>query len=340
MRGQLLISARPLRRWLMNKMKKALLLAAAAAVLVTAACEIFSGTIRDGARTITIDIDNDLYLEPDAANAWEQGPGVDSVSISIVLDTGDVQASLAAADVTAGDFTQLSQEVTGVLERVDVTAVNAAGVAMAISIDDTAEHEHLHGWEIFANLQRFRIGFNGDSADDWASGYLTLDIAPTGGTGIRYIIDSGAVASPTTDWGGDPLTSKQLAVEPVLSENPVGLTFDIYTVIVGEDLRELYKPGYTNPDADYEHFPWADVWTFDELTSTGKQIGDTVYTMTKYNAGDPLNFAEPLGDGYKSFLIDLSTEADDPVGKYLMFALVSHYDVLSVPASVEIVEIE
>ena len=87
----------------------------------------------------------------------------------------------------------------------------------------------------------------------------------------------------TTDWGGAALTSLQIAVEPVLSENPEGLTFDIYTLIVDEDLRELYKPGYLNDSADYEHYPWADVWTYAELTETGRQIGADEYSFEKYN---------------------------------------------------------
>lgn len=324
----------------MNKAGRAAAVFSAAATLFFS-CSDFDGTIRNASRDITVDIDNSLFLEPDAVNVWEQGPGVNEVNVTFVLDSGEVSAGLSAADAEAGSYTQIVQEVSGVLERVDVKAATAAGSLITASIDESAEHEQFHGWQIFANLQRFRLAYNGNTDDNWASGYLTLDIAPNGGTGIRFLIDSGVTASMSTDWGGDSLTSKQIAVEPILSENPAGLSFDIYTLIVDEDLRERYKPGYSNTDADYEHYPWADVWSYEELTSTGKQIGGAVYRMGKYNGGSPLDFIEPSGDGsgYDAFLIDLSDETDNPVGKYLMFALVSHYDVLSVTSRVEIIEI-
>jgi hypothetical protein len=63
--------------------------------------------------------------------------------------------------------------------------------------------------------------------------------------------------------------------------------------------------------------------------------------MTKYNADAPLPFSEPAGEGcgYNSFLIDLTAAEEDPVEKYLMFAVISKYDGLSVPSAVEIIKI-
>lgn len=318
----------------------------AAAVLLSAAlffsaCDPYEGAIREETRNITVDIDNSMFLEPGAANLWEQGPGIDTLTITFVLDSGDVVKEFSASDAT-GEYTQLVQEVTGRLKRVDAAAVNAAGTAMQVSIDDKTDYEEIYGWETFANLQRFRLGCNSNSADNWADGFLTLDIAPRGGTALRFKIDSGVTASMTTDWGGAPLTSLQLAVEPVLSENPAGITFDIYTLIVNEDLRAAYKPGYLNSDADYLYNFWTDVWTYTELTESGRQISDTVYKMTKYDTGGSLPFVEPSGEGsgYDSFLIDLSGETESPVGKFLMIAVISKHDVLSVPSMVEIIEIK
>lgn len=315
-----------------------------AAALICTSCEEYDGTIKTLARDITIDIDNSMFLEPEAGNAWEQGPGVDEITITIVLDSGNVEAKLSAADIGSGDYSQITQEVTGTLERVDVLAVNAAGNPMTDSVENKDDDETFDGWQTFANLQRFVVDFSGDSADSWASGFLSLNISPRGGTAVSIRIDSGVTdaADAVTDWAGDAQTIGQLAVEPVLSENPAGLTFDVYYAIVNEDLRELYKPEYATDDANYEHYPWEDVWTYTELTSSGKQISARVYTMAKYNAGDPWDYVEPAGDGcgYNSFLIDLTSEEESPIGKYLMIALVSKYDNLSVPSRVEIIEIE
>ncbi len=313
------------------------------AVLMSCDPDPFTGTIKDGIRNITLDIENSMFNLPTAADAWDQGPGMTSLTVTIVLESGEVDVILTAADVAAGDYTQLVKEVSGKLLRVDAAVVNAAGTTFSISIEDKAEYDEIAGWEIFANVTRFRLAYSGNSAESWADGFLSLDIAPRGGTGLRFKIDSGVTTTMTTDWPvASPLTTRQLAVEPVLSENPTGLSFDIYTAIVSENLREKYKPGYITPGADYEYNPWEDVWTYDEVTLSGKLISDTTYTMTKYNSGDPLPFVEPsgTGNGYNSFLIDLSSEEDDPVGKFLLIAVVMKWDVLTVPSAVEVVEIK
>ena len=301
----------------------------------------FTGIIKEGTRNITIDVDNSMFRLPTAVNAWEQGPGMASVTLTILLESGNVEVPLSAADASAGDYTQLVKEVSGKLLGVNAAAVNAAGTSFPVSIEDKAAYETFTGWEIFANVTRFKLAYSGNSTDGWADGFMTFDIAPRGGAGLQFKVDSGITAAMTTDWGGDPLTTRQLAVEPQLSENPAGLTFDIYTLVVDENLRELYKPGYITPGADYEYYPWEDVWTHEELTSTGKKISDTVYKPVKYNSGNPLPFIEPSGAGlgYNSFLIDLAAVEDNPVGKFLLIAVVSKYDVLSVPSIVDIVEI-
>jgi hypothetical protein len=327
------------------KMKRIIVFALvvlSAAAFISCDPDPFTGTIKDGIRNITIDVENSMFNLPTEALSWEQGPGITDITFTIVLEggSGSVDKILTAAEAASGNYTQIVQEVTGKLLRIDAIAKNAAGTSFAISIEDKPEYEIFSGWEIFANVTRFKLAYNGDSTDSWADGFLALDIAPRGGTGIKFKIDSGVTASMTTDWGGAALTTRQLAVEPVLSENPAGLSFDIYTLIVDENLRENYKPGYITPGADYEYNPWEDVWSFDEISSTGKVISDTTYTLTKDNSGDPLPFVEPVAAGYNSFLIDLTSEDDDPVGKFLLIAVVSKYDVLSVPSAVDVVEIK
>ena len=327
----------------MNK-KALLLFLCLIAALVMSSCDPgFTGTVKDGTRNIIVDVDNSMFRLPTAANAWEQGPGITDLKLTFVMEEEGVtfDATLAAADAAAGDYTQLAVEVTGRLVRVDAEAAAADGAAVTVSIDDKPAYEEFHGWEIFANVQRFRIGYNGNSAEAWADGYLTLDIAPRGGTSVRFKVDSGVTAAPETDWGGTPLATRQFAFEPVLTENPAGLTFDVYTAVVDENLRDLYKPGYVTEGADYEYSPWKDVWTWDEVTTSGKQIGDQNVKLTKYNTGSPLPFSEPSGAGcgYDSFLVDLSAQEEDPVGKFLLISLVVKSGTLEVPTKVGVYEI-
>lgn len=309
-----------------------------AAGIFLSGCDPFEGEYRDGTRNIVIDLDNGIFKEPSAVNVWEQGPGIESLTVTYVLGGNETVKTISVDEMTAGDFPQLSHEVTGRLERIDVSAVNAAGTAMTVSIEDKSNDDEFFGWETFANLQRFRIGYNGNSADGWISGYLTIDIAPLGGTSIRFKKDSGVTAQMETDWNVSPLISGQLAIEPVLNENPVGLSFDVYTLVVDENLKDLYKPGYITTSANYEYNPWKDVWTYAELTGSGLKIGDTEYKMAKYNIGDSLPFTAPTENGIRSFLIDFSS-SPEVVGKYLMIAVVTKYDVLSVPSRVDIIEI-
>lgn len=317
------------------------------AVFLLLSCDpdAYDGEIKDGNRDLIIDVENILFALPTETNSWEQGPGVTEIRFTIVLEggSGDVEEILETADLDAGyNYTQLTIPVVGELKRVDANAYDGTTLLFSSTIEDKSSYDFFQGWEVFANVRKFKLGFHGYS-EDWTAGYLVFNVAPRGGNNVAFNSDSGVTApgEENTDWGGAALTSRQIAVEPILHENPTGLTFDIYTLVVDENLREKYKQGYLDPDAEYEYNPWEDVWTYDEVTGTGKLIAGTTYTLNKYNAGDPLNFIEPegSGSGYDSFLIDLTGEAEDPVGKFLLIALVMQFDILSVPTAVDVIEI-
>ena len=75
----------------------------------------FDGTIRDGARNITVDVDNTIFNEPDAVNEWEQGPGVDSLELTFVMEEEEITMTLGASGRSADDYTQAVKEVSGVI---------------------------------------------------------------------------------------------------------------------------------------------------------------------------------------------------------------------------------
>ena len=332
----------------MNKIKFNILkrAAVAAAILLLVCSCGYDGEIAEGNRSILIDIENSMFNSQSAENPWEQGPGITKVVFTIELDvdSGNVTQEFAAADIDAAyDFSQLSVDVLGRLLSVSAVAYAGDVQKFSVVIDDAYSPEEFEGWQVFANVTKFKLVFSGNS-EDWDAGYLNMDICPRG-KGVSYLVDSGVTApgEELTDWGGTALSSRQLAIEPILQEHPAGVTFDIYALIVEEDLRRLYKVGYGGEVSEYTHFQWADIWEYSEVTETGRAIGysEDVYTLEKFN-DKPLNFIEPSGAGcgYNSILIDLNTASSDPLGKYLMYCLVMKYGVLEVVSPMDIVEIK
>jgi hypothetical protein len=302
----------------------------------------YSGDINDGNRDLLIDIENSIFDSPTAENLWEQGPGVSKIELTIELegDGGNLSETFESADVdTTYDYTQLTIPAIGELVSISAVAFVGDEQKYSVFIDSKVASDDFTGWQVFANVTKFKIIFNGYT-DDWDSGYLDMDICPRG-AGVTYLTDSGVTSTPVTDWGGTALTSRQIAVEPVLQEHPADVSFDIYTLIVEEDLRALFKVGYGNEDAEKSHYQWADVWTYGEVTDTGRAIGyaTPVYKLAKYNE-DSLPFVEPQANG-NSFVIDLTSVVDaDLLGKYLMYCLIMKHDTLEVVSSMDIVEIK
>ena len=91
---------------------RALILFFAAAALFSFSCDTYNGVIKNGTRDITVDVDNSIFNNPDAADAWEQGPGIGKVTVTFVLDGGSVEAELNAADASSDAYSQITQEET------------------------------------------------------------------------------------------------------------------------------------------------------------------------------------------------------------------------------------
>lgn len=307
----------------------------------------FKGTILTGPRNIIIDVDNRVFNSQSAANDWEKGLGLSKITFTVNVEggSGNVEHEMLPADIDSTyNFTQLSIPVDGKLISIDAAGSNSSDTFPS-TISDESSYDDYSGWEVFANVIKFKLGFYIDTSSIVDS-YLSMGICPRGGNSVTLKADSGvtAPADMQTDWAGTALTSRQIAVEPVFNENPTGLTFDVYTLIVDKDLRSLYY-GPLNPDDPnggyYEHYPWKENWTYNEITDTGLQIGDKTYKLAKYNK-NPLTAVEPMGtgSGYNAYLIDLSAETTDPVGKYLLIAVVLTYDKLSIPTKMNIIEIK
>lgn len=304
-------------------------------------CGGFDGAIREDERNIIIDVDNTLFDTQDAANIWEQGPGLTSVVLSLTVDDVAVEETLDTADSTY-NYTQVTIPVTGILSKIEVKALRDSTIVYSSEITDKRDTDSFEGWETFANVMRFKMEFHGTSTD-WDAGYLSMDVSPRGGTNVTCLADSGvtAAADAVTDWGTPALATKQIAIEPVLHENPTGLTFDLYILIVDEDLKTNYKQGYIETSADYEYNPWEDVWTYDELTTSGKLIAGTTYILEKENI-TTLNFINPSNNvgEYNSYMVDLSADSDAVPGKFLLYGLVIYYGNLLTTSSMGIVEIK
>ena len=85
--------------------------------------------------------------------------------------------------------------------------------------------------------------------------------------------------------------------------------------------------------------PWSELWTFAEITDTGRSVAGTVRQLQRETA-NAVDVLDPLGDGKRAYLIDLTAMPPGQVlGKYLLIGVVLHGDGLSAPLSVRSVEI-
>jgi len=315
-------------------------------ILITASCsERYEGDIRIGQRDLRIDVENKIFEPQDAENNWDKGLGVSSVKFSIILDDGSKEEVVTEKVFTSDDidteysYTPFPVTVTGQLIRIEAEAAGSGGAVYNAVIEDKNENEFYGGWTIFANVMKFRLGCQ-INTDDFTSGFMELNVAPRGGNAALLKIDSGEqeLYMAVTD-RRNLLTPLQIAIEPELNECPLDMNFDVYTSIINKDLRAGYDDNM-NFDAFYNDYPWSEVWTYDEVTQSGRRINDSIYTLQKYNNGEPLTFLDPMGDGYKSYLIDLTELEDDPTGKFLLITIVLNYDRLSTPAAMECIEIK
>ena len=81
--------------------------------------------------------------------------------------------------------------------------------------------------------------------------------------------------------------------------------------------------------------------TYEEIISTGKNVGGDIFVLQRHTTAGPWNIADPMGDGFDSGLIDLTTSTDESItDKYLLLAFILHYGTLSAPVDVYCIDIE
>ena len=296
-------------------------------------------------RIFVIDVENAMFNDAAAANAWERGLGLNNLTLTVYTrDAAGVETSAVQA-VTTGDLvatyscTRFNLSISGTLLRVEASGSTSTGTAYTAVINDKSSTDEFAGWTEFANCLKLKLGFVLDNADS-SGNSLFFRVAPLGWSSTVLDYDAGvqAAGSGFTDRAG-VLTAKQIAFQPRTQENPTGLTYDVYTAVIDTNIAGLYNEDM-NLNAYYTDTPWSALWTYEEITSTGRNVAGTVYTLTRYTTA-PCDILNPAGDGYESFLVDLTTSADTSItDKYMLIAIVLHYGSLSVPARVICADIQ
>lgn len=326
---------KPLGLWVLS--------AAVAGAAFLSGCDLFNqfkGEILKEDRDIRVDVQNLIFNARTLTNEWERGLGAVSVDITVTTDTNTYSKKLDSSQKDAVfNYSAVQIPVSGKLLSVSAV-INTIDKSFTASLDKAGDPSYWSGWEVFANVTKFRLSADIDTAEVLNSIAL-IDICPRGGSSLRLRTDSGVTAEEngkTDRW--DTLVSGQIAIEPQFLENPSGLSYTLYYGIFEEDVKSLNDPAVT-PEAEYYMHPWASVWTVEELTETGRVIGTTLYKLAAYT---PVvtNAANPMGDGLKSFLVDLTerTNLASLIGRYLVAGIVVEYGTLKVPGGMICVEIK
>ncbi len=297
-------------------------------------------------RDFIVNVKNTLFNQPTESDPSMAGLGTPSVTITIITEDSsrneiENEAVLTQEGIdTAADYTRVSITIEGEFIRVEAESGTLFVELNEDNYNLTPDIEWpYYGWTAFANVEKVKLGFSLNRSDPAAS-TLRLLICPRGGSTPEVLVDSGPqTGSGLTDRGA-ALVSKQISFTLTPAENPAGLSYDVYTLVVEKNLAVTYNPAITF-EATYETNPWSDRWTYEEITSTGKNIGGETYVLQRLTTGGPWNITDPMGDGFDSGLIDLTTSADETItDKYLLLAYILHYGTLSVPVDVYCIDIE
>jgi hypothetical protein len=300
-------------------------------------------------RPISVDVRNTLFNPADANNPATQGLGVTSLSLAVETDPappgGAWTASLVAdsRDLTAAanGYTRVSIPLDGKLLSVTATAQTASGTftqALTAYPGSTV----YQGWTDFANVVKFRLAYSVGSPV--SESYLSLSVAPKGGSAATVRADSGASATSNPENKGltdrsATLVSRMAAVQIRLDENPAGITYNVYTAVIDKDIDTLYNPD-VNFAGTYVTDPWTPAWTYAEIAGTGRSVGGTVYTLSKYRP-TAYNAVDPQGDGMLAIEIDLRTSTDPKLtDKFLLVGVTVTSGDLSVPVDVLCLDIQ
>ena len=304
------------------------LFAATCSVLLAlsmAGCDLFPQETpspqESGSGTLAIDINNRVFADDEGEQeGYSRRLGADSVEIYINSATTPTQ-TLLAADMdesdTAEGYTRVSVSYTGTLESVRLVATGANayiessnGVYSSVdseTYEDTISEigllSDLEGISSFAAVEKIKM-FPSDSYSTYSDIGINIVCAPCWMTSPSvYTSESSAYLTERS------LTSGQIEIHPSWSENPEGMTIDVYMV----------SSEYTKLSDLSTAEGWSTAWTYDQITSTGRTVGGTLYTMTKQHDAS-LDAVYLGGDEMRSFLIEgLDSTA------YYYIAIISHF---------------
>ena len=303
--------------------------------LVLSACpSVYNGPFKLEERTLAFDMQKNIFNPVDTADPAEAGLGIEAIVITVTTEnaSGDEELKelkIVETDLTAVPYSRVGLVITGKLISVSAVAgdftagIDATNCSRSIDSDYT-------GWTAFANLEKFKLNYFPNRSDPAASSF-TLLVCPRAGSSPTVRIDAGVQTGTGTTDRAAALTSGQIAFTVEWAENPEDLTYDVYYAVVSENLSVVYNEDITY-DATYNHYPWTDSWTYDEVVTTGRNVGGTVRKLSKYNSGDAWKAVDPLGDSRESGLIDLTNIQDpDLTKKFLLLGIVLHSGGLSAP---------
>lgn len=307
-------------------------------LILCAGCNVYKGPVNNESRTLYVDFRDTIFNSPEEENPELRGLGIDSVIITVVTEDGNGNEVETAgeilpsdADTSSGDgYSQKGIDISG-----ELVSITAEAGPLVSSISEESGSWDYHGWTVFANIGKVKIDFSVNSSRPGTS-YFQLVLCPCGGASPEIAADSGPQSDPATDRGAG-LVSGQIALQLSLAEFPADISYDLFTAVVPEDLSYVYNEA-VNFEASYEPYPWDDSWSYEEITSSGKQIGSEVYTLTRYNNA-PYPAEDPLGDGLQSVLVDLSAAEQGITDKYLLAGFIIYYGSLAVPVDVLCIEI-
>lgn len=308
-------------------MKKNLFAATASVVLALSlsGCDLFpqetpnpEGTSNG---TLSIDINNRVFADDEGEQeGYSRRLGADSVEIYINgADTP--AATLLAADKdeadTAEGYTRVSVTYSGSLESVRLVATGANdyvessnGVYSSVdsetyedTITEVGIFSDLEGISSFSAVEKIKM-YPNDSYSTYSDIGITVVCAPCWMTSPSVYTSESSAYLTERD-----LSSGQIEIHPSWAENPEGMTIDVYMV----------SSGYTKLSDMSSSDGWSTAWTYDQITSTGRTVGGTLYTMSKQNES-ALNAIYLGGDEMRSFLVEgLDSTA------YYYIAVISHF---------------
>jgi len=298
--------------------------------------DVYKGPVSTDTRTIYVDFKDTIFNEPDDEVLANRGLGINTITVSVatkegLLTVNETTETIKVEDVDTGSgFGYSQKEITVTGELVSITAT--AGNFLS-SVDESSDDWDIHGWTVFANSNKFKIGYS-VNPDVPSRSLFQVTLCPRGESAPEIRIDSGVqtVEGKTDRW--EELEEKQIALEVALAEYPADISYDVFTGVTVEDLSYEYNEA-TNFDAYYDPNAWTDSWTYDEITSTGRKVGTEVYKLERYNSSGPYSVVEPEAEGKQGIILDFSASTDENLtDKYMLIGIILYYGGLAVPVDV------